>query len=193
MISKQLKTTTGENIWVFDDVFSFQEMLRFNQVFEKSLYSLGGSSYNTIVPQDTFFISLYDAQDLQNLEIFYGKNINKIMSDHLNDLSIVKQWVLATTHLSSYNFHSDALGYNRISRTLLYYGNTKWDRDWGGETLFCDNNGDTEIAVSVKPGRLVIFDSCIPHRPAALSLHATPYRFTFIAQFAKLKDKNESQ
>lgn len=48
--------------------------------------------------------------------------------------------------------------------TALYYANEEWHHDWSGETVFY-NEGRDEIVRSIfpRPGRLVAFDSRIPH------------------------------
>jgi hypothetical protein len=58
--------------------------------------------------------------------------------------------------------------------------NTRWDRNWGGETLFANDEGECEIAVEYKPGRVVLFDSLIPHKPSPVSMQADEFRFTFV-------------
>lgn len=48
--------------------------------------------------------------------------------------------------------------------TFLYYANLHWDSDWGGETLFYDEHWDARLAVTPKPGRLVLFHANMHHR-----------------------------
>ena len=47
--------------------------------------------------------------------------------------------------------------------TALWFLCEQWDTEWGGETLFYDDAGDAQIAVSPKPGRLLLFDGAIRH------------------------------
>ena len=58
--------------------------------------------------------------------------------------------------------HVDALPQAR-ELTALWFVCERWDTEWGGETLFYDDAGDAEIAVSPKPGRLLLFDGAIRH------------------------------
>lgn len=48
--------------------------------------------------------------------------------------------------------------------TVIYYANNDWSYDWSGETVFY-NQAKTDItkAVYPTPGRIVLFDSRIPH------------------------------
>jgi SM-20-related protein len=48
--------------------------------------------------------------------------------------------------------------------TVLYYANYEWNYNWSGETVFYNDARDEIIrAVYPKPGRIVVFDSTIPH------------------------------
>jgi SM-20-related protein len=49
-------------------------------------------------------------------------------------------------------------------KTVVYYSNAYWQPNWQGETVFyTPDRTDIIRAVMPKPGRLIIFDSNIPH------------------------------
>ena len=48
--------------------------------------------------------------------------------------------------------------------TVLYYANLAWETDWGGETIYFDDNSDAQVVVSPRPGRMVIARGAILHR-----------------------------
>lgn len=48
--------------------------------------------------------------------------------------------------------------------TVLYYANLFWESDWGGETIYFDDNNDAQIVVSPQPGRMVVSRGAILHR-----------------------------
>jgi SM-20-related protein len=48
--------------------------------------------------------------------------------------------------------------------TVLYYANLFWETDWGGETIYFDDNNDAQIVVSPRPGRMVVSRGAILHR-----------------------------
>jgi hypothetical protein len=52
---------------------------------------------------------------------------------------------------------------SRDLTALLFVADT-WEKDWGGETIFFDDAGDSLFAVWPRPGRLVLFRSTIEHR-----------------------------
>lgn len=61
--------------------------------------------------------------------------------------------------------------------TALWFIAPQWDVEWGGETLFFDSSMDAQVAVSPRPGRLVMFDGSLPHvgRP--------PNRICFVPRY----------
>ena len=63
------------------------------------------------------------------------------------------------------------------NRTVMFYLNDEWNRDWGGETIFYDLNDEITKAVLPKPGRVVSFDGRIPHsaRPPLTAAHRPRY------------------
>jgi SM-20-related protein len=58
--------------------------------------------------------------------------------------------------------HTDCLP-GAAEFTALWYIAPQWDVEWGGETLFYNEAKDAEVAVSPRPGRLVVFDGAIRH------------------------------
>ena len=88
----------------------------------------------------------------------------------------------AYTNYSSYGdtllTHVDALPQAR-ELTALWFVCDRWDPDWGGETLFFDDTGEAEIAVSPKPGRLLLFDGAIRHAGKPPNRNCNVARFTF--------------
>ena len=86
------------------------------------------------------------------------------ISKKLIGYEIKNCWSLVSSPLSTYYYHTDSLE-DSDEVTVLYYVNTRWDKNWGGETLFSNDLGECEIAVEYKPGRIVIFDSAIEHKP----------------------------
>ena len=74
--------------------------------------------------------------------------------------------------------HVDALP-NARELTALWFLCERWETDWGGETLFYDDAGEAELAVSPKPGRLLLFDGAIRHAGKPPNRNCTVSRFTF--------------
>lgn len=185
MIKKTLYTTTGEKIYIYDNVFSSYRIEQFQYFMEYSNYKTGTSSVLTQQKfPDNFLSCILSQEDLKRFSFLEMEETKQILLEH-NLKYPDRYWFLMSTHMSQYQFHVD--GRNIGDKTLLYYGNGKWDKNWGGETLFCNNKGEIEIAVEFKPNRIVLFDNHIEHKPAPLSLLSYPYRFIFVAQFSNYK------
>jgi len=74
--------------------------------------------------------------------------------------------------------HVDAVAPLR-ELTALWYLCERWDTEWGGETLFYSDDGDAQVAVSPKPGRLVLFDGQIRHAGKPPNRNCPVGRYTF--------------
>jgi hypothetical protein len=74
--------------------------------------------------------------------------------------------------------HVDAVAGAR-ELTALWYLCDRWDTEWGGETLLYTDDGDAEIAVSPRPGRLLLFDGAIRHAGKPPNRNCQVARFTF--------------
>lgn len=77
--------------------------------------------------------------------------------------------------------HCDCSGDGEYSPTILVYCNNEWNYNWGGETVFFDENLDVKRAVLPKPGRVVVFDGRLPHtaRPPVSIFEGYRYILTF--------------
>jgi hypothetical protein len=86
------------------------------------------------------------------------------------------------TNYSSYGdmllTHVDAVPGAR-ELTALWYLCESWDTEWGGETLFYDDAGDAQIAVSPRPARLLLFDGAIRHAGKPPNRNCPVARYTF--------------
>ena len=182
MIETILTLSTGENIYVYDKVFTPSQAECIRDITEQSYYRLGAVSSVTVNErQSTFFQSTYNQDDVKKLRMYESENFQKIASQHFTNLVPSRQWVNVSTHLSDYRFHTDSS--DLFCKSLLVYTNTKWDADWGGETIFRNTKGEIEIAVEYKPNRVVIFNSNLSHKPALISVKSDPFRFIFVQQY----------
>ena len=68
--------------------------------------------------------------------------------------------------------------------TALWFITPEWNVEWGGETLFFDSSMDAQVAVSPRPGRLVLFDGTLPHvgRPPNRICYVPRYTFAYKLQ-----------
>lgn len=59
----------------------------------------------------------------------------------------------------AYHMHRD-----ESAVTVLYYANLRWEAEWGGETIYFDEDSDARVVISPRPGRLVVARGAILHR-----------------------------
>jgi SM-20-related protein len=62
--------------------------------------------------------------------------------------------------------------------TVLYYANLNWETDWGGETIYFDDDCDAQLVVSPRPGRLLVARGNILHRGSVPTRDCPEPRFT---------------
>jgi SM-20-related protein len=75
--------------------------------------------------------------------------------------------------------HTDSV--SDKSFTLIYYPHLAWWPDWGGETVFFNQDWtDTIDCVFPRPGRLIIFNGTIPHVARAVSRTCPEMRITLM-------------
>ena len=74
---------------------------------------------------------------------------------------------------------------NAKEMTALWFIQTTWDYQWGGETIYYDKNDDAAVVVTPKPGRLAIFDGAINHAGNAPHRVCTTPRYTFALKYER--------
>lgn len=94
----------------------------------------------------------------------------------IGDRVLVRAYVNGYTYGTDAYYHKDdtwitsEYGNDAISETILIYMNEEdWDRDWGGETTFIDDNNSFVGAAFPKRNRGVIFHSNIWHSARGLT------------------------
>jgi len=166
----------GKNIFIFDDVFTKVQQANFYSFLKNSHYMLiGGAGGNLENTNDFAMQSMFDEADVNSFGIF-----NMLPEDVKNCIQgkdVYRAYGLCINYTQRPHFHIDG---SAEELTFLYYANTKWDADWGGETVFADDNlDDIEYTSMYKPGRIVIFDASIMHKPCTPATDV--FRFTFVA------------
>lgn len=82
---------------------------------------------------------------------------------------------------NSPGIHCDAPYFVPDNDTVIVYLNPHWDPEWGGETVFFDDDLDAKHIVQPRPGRVCIFDGRIPHtgRPPTPKFKHNRYIMSF--------------
>lgn len=181
MKKKSITTGCGKFIDIYDNVFLFRDQEFFERFFQSNLFSYNKTltSTNTSHLPNTFLHSRYTMEDINRFNFFNVESIQEILKKYGN-LEFSTAWAnlsLPGTYIQKHTDNSVEFGKNQI--TLMYYGTTTWQDSYGGETFFYNDNGEKEIVVDYIPGRIVIFDSSIPHK-SAFSYGHTVGRYVFI-------------
>ncbi len=96
-----------------------------------------------------------------------------------------RAYVNSSVFGDGYYAHRDC-GPDEKHVTALYYANTEWQADWGGETIYFNDAEDAELVVSPKPGRVVVARGAILHRggvPARIC-HEERYTLAYKLNYA---------
>jgi len=168
MNKKSITTSCGKFIDIYDNVFTFTQQEFFEQFFKTSSYKYlcTISSSSTGHLPNTFLHSKYTFDDVTKLNFFNVKNIDEILNNY-GELKFSTAWANLSLPGTYYQKHTDIGGEFGVKQiTLMYYATTTWQDSYGGETFFYNDSGEKEIVVDYIPGRVVIFDSSIPHKPA---------------------------
>lgn len=89
---------------------------------------------------------------------------NMLPNIFINKCQILRQYVNYSTSETVDKIHTDTYSYVKNALTIIYYANTHWNKNWHGETVFYnDIENEILLSIMIKPGRIVVFDSTIPH------------------------------
>lgn len=69
--------------------------------------------------------------------------------------------------------------------TALYFANSAWEPDWGGELHLYGDELDLSVAIQPRPGRLVVFDGLLKHRAGVPSKLCLEPRITVALKFRR--------
>ena len=179
--SKKL-TIKDKNILVFDGLFTEKEIKHHFALFSLADYTFLHSSRKDTVAYREWAASF-------SVEDFREHSLHQVLSDVAQTHSKLKSIECYDVFCSASTFgnvsfiHSDSPTEDTVS--VLYYCNSSWDSEWGGETIFYDDNDDAEAAISIKPGRVVVFDGALKHRAGVPNRTCPEVRITLSVRFDK--------
>jgi Rps23 Pro-64 3,4-dihydroxylase Tpa1-like proline 4-hydroxylase len=88
-----------------------------------------------------------------------------------------RAYVNCSVYGDAYYIHRDCAAYERHV-TALYYANLEWQPDWGGETIYYNDDEDGELVVTPRSGRLVIARGAVLHRGNVPTRNCFEERYT---------------
>jgi Rps23 Pro-64 3,4-dihydroxylase Tpa1-like proline 4-hydroxylase len=167
----------GHEIFVFDDLVSSEEAARYYNAITKAAFTR-----NETARRDSLEFKHWVCEmPLENLAraSLWPATEKAIATVRANDRFVPYR---CYTNFASFGdvllTHVDALP-NTREMTALWFLCDRWDTEWGGETLFYDSTGDAQLAVSPKPGRLLLFDGAIRHAGKPPNRNCPIGRYTF--------------
>ena len=161
---------------VYDDIFTYEEQVRFYSFIKSSLFKYCTADDIAIEHNEDY--SLVSEWNLEDLEAFGILKNNKV-KDIIQEFGHIER-ILPRVNAS---FASDG---DRIhvdgppSRfTFLYYPNLNWNLEWGGHTIFTKDRKKIDKIVEYVPGRIVTFPGSWPHLIFSPTRLAKTLRFSF--------------
>jgi hypothetical protein len=172
-----IKTSTNKTIEVFDNAISFDTQTKIFEIINGFRYTINGAEY---AGQNLRQIigTKCSKQDVENFGFLAEPKISEILEKY--EFKEVTQARVNVSNCAEYNSpHTDGSRF-----TLLYYASLEWNISWAGQTLFLDDSLEkVEYCSLYKPGKIIVFDSTIPHLIVTPTIHAKSYRFSFVLQF----------
>lgn len=187
MIIENIEVDEKRKITIIDNAFTFSELSGIYAHAINHKYSIYNSSEAEVQNLSNKRLgSVLDENDYILETIFSGDRFNLITSIIPQDLYFHwRSYLNLGLHSDTHLIHVDEFSVSK-GLTLLYYVNRNWCQDWGGQTTFYDDERKEIIySCSFIPGRLVIFDSSIPHSATPQHFNAPPYRITLASKFTQ--------
>lgn len=150
----------NKKLVVVDNIFSLQERVNLFYLIRSENFQL--TSQTRFQNTSDVFVRSFTEEDLTKYNFFLEK-VLFFCKQFLNiEANLRRFYSNIFTRGVKPQVHMDSNDVDTIS--LIYHANYEWDFSWGGNNYFlnevCD---DIEKAVIYKPGRLILFDSRIPH------------------------------
>lgn len=173
-------TKDNKKIFVFDNVVDFSNQTVIYKFIKDSYFRIIGYDNDLIESKDPTLVSIYTEEDLNKSQFV-------IPQDVLNEIPLMDlfkiQNIMVNLCKPDDKFHVHTDHFIKNAYTLVYYVNLKWDIEYGGDTVFLDEHRNIEYVSQYKPGRIVLFDSSIPHLIRPSTRLSPDYRFTLAIRF----------
>lgn len=169
----------GKKIKVFDNLFDMSTRQRFFNYVQNSMYRIGWADGDIPEKQHhTYLHSIYTADDLKNMGLLEAFEKSPLLKE-VEGLRLCKANVNLSTPLDVHFVHS-----HPHKKAVLFYLNLEWHDGWYGETMFYDEQQKNVLFTSpYVPGRVIVFDSSVPHTLKPQSIIAAKHRFTLALFF----------
>ena len=178
-MNKRSITVDSRTIDIIDGSLTFSQMESIYLYALNSRYRIG--RVPNFLPENLGYqrtlICEFTPEEVKQHGFIYVPEIYNYIVE--NNYRIFRYYVALSTPSDTYAYHTDTS--TEGCKTVLCYLNTKWPLEWEGETHFADSSArDLLASVSFVPGRVVIFDSLIPHKSSQPAVNAEHYRTVLV-------------
>ena len=178
-MNKRNITVDGRSIDIMDGLLTYSQMQDIYQYALNSKYRLGRIPND--LPENQGYqrtlLCEFTPEEIKQHGFIHVPEIYKYIVE--NNFRIIRYYVGLSTSSDTCVYHTDSS--TEGCKTLLCYLNTKWPLEWEGETHFADTSASDLLAsVSFVSGRVVIFDSLIPHKSSQPAVNAEQYRMVLV-------------
>lgn len=188
---KEIKVGKDKSIHVYDGIFNYAEISGIYNALSHGTFILDNANRPDVQSmQDRKLVYRITPELLDKIHFFDG-SLNTFLDEQIpeSDYEHFKSYVNLGLPMDNHELHADHY-FDRAGKTVLYYVNETWNKDWGGETVFMDDDAQEIVYTSqFVPGRIVIFDSNIPHAAKPQSIDGPAYRFTMAMKFFRREEK----
>jgi hypothetical protein len=189
---------TDKKVYIYDDLFNFNTQEKIAHFVWSSFYKpiALDRGYDGNTQGDITISSGFSKEDLGRLQ-FLDYLPDELKLKHKLSLDTYQSsFVNLVTPSDRFHVHTDnsvpnddfyAEGEKGMFTSALYYVSNDWHIEYGGDTLFLDEQGqDVELYSQYKTGRFIIFDSRIPHLIRPSTVLAPHYRFSVVLKFTEI-------
>ena len=169
-------TSKTEKIFVVDNALDYSNQEALFNFCKNSLYSFGHGASSVSVTDMSRFICNLTAEELSRtgLDQLFRTLVKKYKK---RDVHIDRSYINVYFPYTPTGMHTDDNDPDAIS--FLAYANPQWNLDWAGETQFFSSDlAQVEQSILPQGGRVIVFDSNIPHSARAPAVICPIPRFT---------------
>ena len=183
-----IQTKCGRSITVIDNLFNFSELVAIHTGIVGLPYKISNSNAAEVQDiVDRRLVSYVDQTALHTMGFFSEPRASTLKKYIPNNFNLFNSYVNLGIRGDQHEAHSDYY-WRDGCKTLLLYATKDWHRNWGGETVFFDQQGqEIEYITPFVPGRVIVFDSDIPHLAKEQSTLGPNFRFTLAIKFVVKK------
>jgi len=184
MIVKNIELKNKKSITIIDNILPRASIEGLYAACAMSNYGLIGASNLDIQDMQNRKMICYINDEFLYKNNFLIPEVQKVLMEQLKDTPVAfKSYINLGIHSECPKIHVDHFASGK-GKTVLYYANYNWNINWAGETVFYNDDCDEiEYITPFIPGRILIFDSDIPHSAKQQTFDAPPYRFTIALKF----------